>query len=177
MFENPPSKVLYCYGIWTNLYNEIEKNMPFVHFHEGSPSMEEVEIFADGTHVIVILDDLMNNISKNKDIQDMFTRGSHHLNVTIIYLIQNLFQNGPTSRTIAINTHVMILMKNPRGKSQIITLASQTGYGKTLVEAYEKATSVPYGYLVLNMSPRASEEERMLTHIFPPDYVIAYRPK
>lgn len=175
MFENPPTKVLYCYGIWTKLYDEMEL-MPFISFHEGVPTMEDVKAFADGTHVILVLDDLMNSVSKSVAVQDMFTLGSHHLNVTIIYLTQNMFQNGSSSRTIALNTHVMILMKNPRGKSQISTLASQTGLG-WLVESYNDATKKPYGYVVLNLSPHVNDDNRVVTHIFPSEYLISYRNK
>jgi hypothetical protein len=56
---------------------------------------------------------------------DMFTRGSHHQNFGVILLTQNLFQKGPHTRTISLNSHFIVTFNNPRDKSQIYHLARQ----------------------------------------------------
>jgi len=80
VFDPPTSKVMYCYGIWRTLYDQIE--LPFVEFHE-LPNMEEICAFTNGSHCLVILDDLMAEVSKSTQVQQLFTLGSHHLNVSI----------------------------------------------------------------------------------------------
>jgi len=43
-----------------------------------------------GKQSLVILDDLLNNIY-SKQVCDLFTRGSHHRNISMISIKQNLF--------------------------------------------------------------------------------------
>jgi hypothetical protein len=45
--------------------------------------------------------------------------GSHHLNMTIICLVQNVFQKGKIMRTLSLNTHYFVLYKNRRDQEQI----------------------------------------------------------
>jgi hypothetical protein len=90
--------------------------------------------------------------------------------VNTIYLNQNIFAQGKYSRTINLNVHYMITFRCFRDGSQICHLARQLYPGKSgiLTEAYRDATSRPYGYLFINMSPKAKNDEyRLATNIFP----------
>ena len=49
---------------------------------------------------------------KNKRIVNLFTSGSHHRNLSMIYIMQNLFHQGKGSRTISLNGHYLVLLKN-----------------------------------------------------------------
>ena len=42
---------------------------------------------------------------------------SHHSNISIIHLVQNIFNKDPSHRTISLNATYIILFKNPRNKS------------------------------------------------------------
>ena len=66
-----------------------------------------------------MLDDQMIDASKDKSIVNLFTRGSHHRNLSVIYIVQNLFYQEKDSRSISLNSHYLILFKNPRDKLQI----------------------------------------------------------
>jgi hypothetical protein len=46
MFRPPPSKVMYCYGVWQDLFHEMETKLG-VDFHEGLPDKQSVDSFAD----------------------------------------------------------------------------------------------------------------------------------
>ena len=48
--------------------------------------------FPDGG--ILVLDDLMNEGSSDKNVLDLFTKDSHHQQITVIYLCQDLFPAG-----------------------------------------------------------------------------------
>ena len=48
-----------------------------------------------------------------------FSRGSHHRNLSVIYIVLNLFYQEKDSRSISLNSHYLILFKNPRDKLQI----------------------------------------------------------
>lgn len=175
MFTIPVRKVLYCYGIWQQLFDQKEEELG-IDFHEGLPSEDFVDTFADGEHNIIILDDLMDQVVNNKNVQHLFTRGSHHRNLTIIFINQNMFAQGQCSRTLNLNTHYIILMKNPRSVSQVSMLSRQIGFGKTMPEAYQDCTSNPYGYLLVDLSPHSVGNFRLKTRIFPGEDTIVYTP-
>ena len=71
-------------------------------------------------------------------------------------------------RTISLNTHYMVLFKNPRDATQIRTLSLQMypDNPRMLVNAYRDATSQPYGYLLLNLRPDACDALRIPTDVF-----------
>ncbi|CAG2196395.1 unnamed protein product [Mytilus edulis] len=59
--DEPPEAILYCFGITQPLFEEMEKTIPNIVFHEGLPTMDTVREFsADRRHRLVVLDDLMH---------------------------------------------------------------------------------------------------------------------
>ena len=174
-----PIKILYCYSVEQPMYVEIKNTLPQVIFNRGLPTREEIKSFADGNHNMIILDDLMTKVQKSDEILDMFILDSHHLNISVIYMVQNIFHQGKYCRTIALNTQYMVLFKNPRDSSQIKNLARQIYpmYPHALTEAYIDATSgVQYGYLFIDLTQQCKEELRMRAHITPDQYTVLYRP-
>jgi len=172
IFQPKPCKIMYCYGAWQSLFQQ----MPTIQFHEGLPTKEDVDQFADGQHNLIILDDLMSDIVKDENIQNLFTRGSHHKKLTILYLCQNAFCQGKCARTISLNCAYLVLFKNPRDIYQIKLMGRQIGLANTLPEAYEDCMSEPYGYLVVDMSPRHTGLPRLCSHIFPGETQVSYVP-
>ena len=179
MFTSPPEKVLYCYGIFQPLFERMEKELPFVTFHQGLPSEDTLKEISCPTRCnLVILDDLMTDVTTSSEMETLFVRGVHHLHLSALYLNQNVFCKGKHSRTINLNTHIYVLMKNPRDVSQLQCLARQAFLGKSgfLIDAYKDATSKPYGYLVLDLSPGAEEDYRVRTRVFEGEDTVVYQP-
>lgn len=106
----------------------------------------------------------------------LFTQGCHHRRLSVLFLTQNLYVQGSRSRTIALNTTYLVLMKNVRDVSQIATLGRQLypGKSKVLMQAFEDATATPYGYLVVDMSPHSEDTYRLRTHVFPSQDPVIY---
>ena len=167
MFESPPNKINWCYGIWQPFF----EHMSHVNFIKGVP--ESFDEFADGNHNVIILDDLQDEVTNSKSVENLFTRGMHHHNLTVIYITQNLFRQGKNARNIALNSHYTVLFKNPRAVTQTKVLATQTGL-KHLVEAYEDCMKEKYGYLIIDLCPHSDDRYRLRTHIFPDEDVIVY---
>jgi len=63
----------------------------------------------------VIIDDLMQET--NEMVAYMFTKGSHHRNISVVFLAQKLFSKNNFARTMSLNAHYMVLFKNPRRQS------------------------------------------------------------
>ena len=100
--------------------------MPHIQFVKGIPTaLEHDSSFDANKRNLVVFDDQMIDASKEKRILNLFTHGSHYRNLSVIYIVQNLFHQGKGSRSISLNSHYLVLFKNPRDKLQILTLAKQ----------------------------------------------------
>ena len=165
-----PEKIIYCYGE----YQEIFSNYPHVTFIEGLPDISQ---FDGKQRTLVILDDLMTET--NDSVSNIFTKVSHHRNVSVVYLSQNLFYKSKQNRTMSLNAHYMVLFKNPRDAVQVATLARQMypGRSKFLAEAFKDATDKAYGYLLIDLKPDTEEKYRIRTNIFPGERQYVYVPK
>ena len=58
-------------------------------------------------------------------IAKLFTKKSHHGNLSVIYIVQNLFHQSKDHRIISLNASYIVLTKNVRDASQVIQLAKQ----------------------------------------------------
>jgi hypothetical protein len=111
----------------------------------------------------------MAQSGKDKRIADLFTKGSHHRNLSIIYIVQNIFHQGKEMRNISLNAHYIVLFKSPRDKQQISMLARQINPGRVqeFMRSYEDATSRPHGYLMLDLKPTIDDQQRLKTNVLP----------
>src|SRR5690348_14956905 len=97
----------------------------------------------------------MAEMSGDVRLANLFTKGSHHLNISVLFIVQNVFHKGKEMRTVNLNTHYYFLLKNPRDKLQVMALGRQIYPGKVkfFMESYEDATSLPYGYICIDLKP------------------------
>ena len=152
-----------------------------ISFHKGLPTKEEIELFAaDGQHRFIVLDDLISEVTKSQTMQDLFCQYCHHKHISVAFITQNLFQQGKFARTIALNTHYIILLKSLRNRSQISYLGRQLfpESSHLVNEAYEDAmATAPYSYLCVDLSPHSNDLYRVRTNIFPGEDTIIYMSK
>jgi hypothetical protein len=163
----PPEEIVWCYGEWQVGYEAITG----VTFLEGLP---QKETYRDNKRRLIIIDDLMAETDER--VTKLFTKGSHHCNISVIYIVQNLFGKNKEQRTISLNSHYLVVFKNPRDATQISHLAKQTYPGKVkyVQEAFKDATSVPYGYLVFDLRQSTPDHLRIRTNIFAENEQVVY---
>jgi len=103
-------------------------------------------------------------------IVDLFIKGSHHKNLSVILISQNLFHQGREQRDISLNANYRVIFKNPRNRAQIRHLARQvySDDPKFLEEVYYD-TSRPHGYLLPDLKQSIPNEYRFRMCIFPDD--------
>lgn len=161
-------KVYWCYSQYQTLYDEIAKTVPNVEF---VPGLIDVHSLDSVTPKVCVLDDMMTSITHSDTVAELFTKLSHHCNVSVVLILQNIFPRGRTSRTISLNAHYIILFKNPRDASQVNHLASQMypGRSRFLKEAYALATALPHGYLCLDLHQATPESLRLRSRVLPSD--------
>ena len=84
---------------------------------------------------------------------DIATAGRHR-GFSTIYIKHNLFHQSKLGRDIELqNTHI-VLFQSPRDVHQVATLSVQLELGLALVDWYRDATTVPFGRLLIDLSPR-----------------------
>ena len=100
---------------------------------------------------------------------NIFTKFSHHLKISVVYILQNLFVQSKNQRSISLNSGYIVLFKNPRDFSQAIFLARQVSPYNTniVVEAFLDATERPHSYLMFDFLQSTPDTHRMRTDIFP----------
>ena len=157
-----PASITYCYAHWQKKYDYLKENDPSVQFYEGLPSTAH---FKTLSNAIVVFDDLMDASMGNQNMMNMFTEKSHHQNISVILMMQNIFHQGSKSRSIQLNTQYMVLFKNARDRQQIKTLARQMypQKWKNFMEHFEYETSKPFGKVIIDLRPSTGEEHRLVS--------------
>lgn len=175
VFSKKIENIVYVYDCWQPMYDDLLK-LYDIKFIEGIPqSLNDDHLFpADKTNFLV-LDDVMKDASNNSEVERVFTQYVHHNGLSALYIVQNLFFKGKSSRTISLNTNYLVLFKNPRDNTQINVLARQMYPRNTkfFMECYENATSIPFGYLLIDFKAKTPEQYRLRTDILS-QYPVVY---
>lgn len=161
MIEPAPCSVLYANGQYHAHVPVLEK-AGFATY-PGLPDDETLRKFEKP--LLLILDDLMMSADSTY-LSDLYTRKSHHQNIGVIFLTQNIFEkNLKVART---NSHYIVLMGAPSSALGVRTLGSHLFPGKIhyFLDAYEKATVQPFGYLLVDMHSSTDSSLRLRTNIF-----------
>lgn len=162
----PPARIVWCYGTYQKEFNALTD----VDFHEGLPDLDMLQ-----EKTLLIIDDLMHEADDR--VNKIFTKHSHHKDVSVMFLTQNLFHKQ--ARTMTLNSHYLILFKNPRDALQITYLARQMfpGRSKFMIEAFNDATTKPYTYLVVDLKADTDDKYRLRSGVFPDEENYVYLPK
>lgn len=176
LMDRPPKKIVYCYGAWQPLFEQIRDEFK-VQFVKGLPE-NPYEYFTkpEDRPGLILLDDLMSEMSHNAQVEQCFTKGTHHYDVTLVALLQNVFPKG--MRTASINSHILVLFPNPRDKLQIQTLARQAfpGQWSWVKRALTEVKRHPYEPIVLDFQQQTPDAFRIRTDLFPEDLSVTGHP-
>ena len=131
--------------------------------------MEQDSYFDVNKQNLIVFNDQMIDTSRNNRIVNLFTRGSHHRNLRVIYIVQNIFHQGKGRRRISLNSHYLVLFKNPRDKLQILTLAKRMYPGQTdlFLNQYEEVVKRSFGYLLIDLKTTTQDNCRLRTNVLP----------
>lgn len=165
-------KVIWCHSE----NNAIPQNIidGRITYHKGIPNNFNNP---QNQTVLIILDDLMMEVN-NARICELFTKGSHHRNLSVILITQNIFHQGVYCRDISLNAKYMVIFKNPRDQTQFRFLARQIFPENSLdlVRIYKQTTDIPYGYLLIDLAQDTHDYLRFRTNIFYEQYCTVFSP-
>lgn len=156
-----PPNVIYFYGAWQSFmgsgvgsWNSVKGN-PKIDFYEGL-QLDVLKKYK--TPKVVVIDDLM--LQQSKELAQHFISGSHHQNITTIYISHKIYVNDENYRLLSTNCQYFIIMKNRRNRSEVALLARQIlgDDSKRILEAYKYITMREFGSVLLSLHNRVPEE-------------------
>ena len=139
------------------LYDVMQKEIENLEFVQGV-NFELIDSLKN-----FIFDDSGEEICNSKTFVDIATAG-RHWGLSTIYIKHNLFDHSKLGRDVQLqNTHI-VLFTSLRDVMQVTTLSTQLGLRSELVDWYRDATSVPFGRLLIDLSPRTDGRLRYCTN-------------
>ena len=87
VIEPSPRRIVYCYAEYQQLF----ARYPRVEFRRGLPNIDD---FDGNEALLLIIDDLMQETDES--IASLFTKDSHHRNISVVFLVQNMFHKKQT---------------------------------------------------------------------------------
>ena len=162
-FQPEFDKIYYFYQHYQPLYGLMKEKIKNIEFINGVDFQFIEKLPNNGKNYLLIFDDSCEEIFNSKEFVKVATAGRHR-GLNTIYIKHNLFHKSKLGRDVELqNTHI-VLFKSPRDVLQINTLGTQLGLGSQLKEWYQDATSVPYGHLLIDLSPKTVDSLRYCTN-------------
>ena len=104
LIEPPIENIIWCYGEYQDAYDHLASLVPQIRFFDCYPD-DLLQSLDRRQRTLVVIDDLMSESGNNTKVTELFTKGSHHRNLSVILILQNLFYKGREMRTISLNAH------------------------------------------------------------------------
>ena len=117
----------------------------------------------DGTKYLLFFNDSCEEICISKAFVDIATAGRRQ-GLSKIYPKHNFFRRSKLERDVELQDTHNVLFKSPRDVMQVTTLSTQLGLGSEVVDWYRVATSVPFGLLLIDLSPQTDDRLRYCTN-------------
>ena len=157
LIEPFPEHITYMYSVaqpfmktWNNGRN------PKIDFVEG------LDFSQVKSSSVLVIDDLL--LDNNKEVAKTFILGSHHKQISVFFLTQNLFPRDDLFRLMSLNCHYFVLFQNQRNYRQVLTLARQAFTNvDRVVNAYKRASLDPRGFILLTFNPLIPRELTVIT--------------
>jgi hypothetical protein len=110
-----PQRIIRCYGQWQPSYFDMLRAIPEIEFNKGIlKDIDNTDYLDVSQWNLIVLDDLMAQSCKDKRVADLFTKGSNHRNLSIIYIVQNIFHQGKEMRNISLNAQYRVVQVTKR---------------------------------------------------------------
>ena len=162
-FQPKFDKIYFFYQHSQPLYDVMQKEIENLEFVQGVNFEFIDSLKNNGTKYLLIFDNSCEEICNSRAFIDIATAGRHR-GLSTIYIKHNLFHQSKLRRDVELqNTHI-VLFKSPRDVRQVTTLSTQLGLGSELVHWYRDAASVPFGHLLIDLSPRTNNRLRYCTN-------------
>ena len=163
-FSSPFEKIVYFYPEY--LY---ESPVEFEQIVDYKPGLADLEYFSSlPQNSLIIYDDMMNECGNSKEIMQLFSVVARKRNLSIIFIVQNMFDQTKQFRNIKLNATGFVLFKFHSATDVLKRTLRDVGVQNTLPSRLlETAYKQRYSYIFIDMHPnRHSEFDRISGNIF-----------
>ena len=145
-----------------------------VQYNAGLLSTSELKDIPDGS--LIIIDDLMMESAANEDVAKLFTVVARKRNISVILLVQNIYQQGKYFRNIRLNATGIIMFKFRAGRDVNKRLLRDLGLQDMIsVDQLDRALSKKYSYILFDLHPdRHCDFGCVRSNIFDTNFRVFY---
>ena len=160
----PPRKIVYYFTEWQDKFNGMRENLNINFIEDNDIILDQVKDI--DSPALIIFDDMLNSPNL-KTIAQLFTVHGRHMNLSLAFLSQRLFNNNEFFRQISQNSDYMCIFKNPRNSMDVRSMAMQiTPKTLDLLHIYSQATKKPYSYIFIDLTQECIPQFRYRSSIF-----------
>jgi hypothetical protein len=174
MITEMPHKIYWFYGAPGAIKEAKEQFKDAIQFVAGLPSESWEKALPDGPK-LVIVDDLMSDMNTGV-MSDMFVKSSHHNNMSVIALLQNIYPRKRDSMDMSLNTTYRVIFNNPSDTLQLNALSRRI-YGSgcanilrdilTDIKEVNAGDDSAYAYVLIDFDAHTPPKLKARTNIFP----------
>ena len=162
-------RITWYFNQWQPCYESLQETLgDSIQFYQGLPNLsDDLHEINSEWNTILVFDDLMIQAMDSPVLSRLFTQGRHR-NVSVILLLQNMFPKGKYNTDISRNAQYLVLFRSPSDRKQIDIMAGRI-FAKdrpNFMSVYNKVTSQPYGYVLIDNQPQTHSQHQVVSHIF-----------
>jgi len=172
MIKPNVEQIIWCYGSKGTIsrVREVCDNVTFV---QNLPNIDDMD---SSIPKLVIMDDLQT-MATDGTVARIFTRESHHNNLSCIFIVQNAFGKQNDMRDASLNTMYRVIFPNPIDRLQLHILGRgfkphHPSFFADCLEDRKKETD--YGYILVDYTPKTKDLMRVRSNIFPEEDNLVY---
>lgn len=174
MFDPNIRQIIWFYTMESSI-EKPRKELPGAQFIQGEPTVEQLEGLDTSIPKVVVLDDLMGMTDKKstfEDLKRLFTATSHHHNLSLVFIVQDMYVNKNMTR-LANQAENIIMMCNGGSTYQTPMIATKL-FGAGVKPFIEWSISdvrrhSSHGYLLFSKGAGVPEAYRVRSKILPSD--------
>ena len=122
----PPERIVWCYAQWQPIYDSLQNDGLPIEFVEGAPeALGKPEYFDKNFRNCIVFDDSMLHKGVNEIVAGLFIHGSTHRNLSVFYLVHNLFWKSKVAREIRLNAKYIVAFRSPNDQQPLLRIGQQ----------------------------------------------------
>ncbi len=148
-FDSPFEKIYYHYPDYLD-----ELPIQFDQIVEYKQGLLDVNDFVTiPKNSLIIYDDMMNECGKSEDTMKLFTVMARKRNVSLIYLVQNIYDNSKHFRNLRLNASGVVMFNFSASNDISKRVIAQFGLQSTLPRRLlDHIYSKPYSYIYVDLN-------------------------
>jgi hypothetical protein len=160
------------YQCWQEIYDRWKTDIPDITFLDKLPTEEFLTTLPGKHHLLIIDDALLAFVNDQQTILRLFTQISHHENINLVLVTQNLFDRSCSANiSLNRNANYLILMRALKDRTPARIVFSKAfpdvRQSRALVRLFDEVTAdKPYTYLCLSFAQNTPHHLRICTNIF-----------